>query len=233
MEIRVFASARHGYPGDCAGVGDREEDGASVPRGPRRPALRPACTAANEVCHRSRRTYVSGSRPRDRDWIPATVLLRELQERGYAGGISQLKVFVAPFKRARPDPVVRFETTPGEQLQADFTYVRKGQGRAARVRGDAGLQPCDVREVHAGRGGGDAVSSACARRWRTSAVCRRRILFDNPKTVVIERDAYGEGAAPVPPGSAGASRASTASGSGCAGRTGRRRRARSSGSTDS
>jgi LytS/YehU family sensor histidine kinase len=41
--------------------------------------------------------------------------------------VIQLKVLVAPFKRRRPDPVVRFETAPGEQLQADFTYVRKGK----------------------------------------------------------------------------------------------------------
>jgi transposase len=35
-------------------------------------------------------------------WIPATVLLREIRERGYTGGISQLKAYVAPFKRKRP-----------------------------------------------------------------------------------------------------------------------------------
>ena len=32
------------------------------------------------------------------DVIPATVLLRELAERGYGGGISQLKVFMAPLR---------------------------------------------------------------------------------------------------------------------------------------
>ncbi|WP_338338280.1 helix-turn-helix domain-containing protein, partial [Xanthomonas citri] len=31
-------------------------------------------------------------------WIPATVLLREIQGRGYTGGISQLKAFLAPLK---------------------------------------------------------------------------------------------------------------------------------------
>jgi transposase len=28
------------------------------------------------------------------DWIPATVLIREIREQGYTGGISQLKVFL-------------------------------------------------------------------------------------------------------------------------------------------
>lgn len=60
-------------------------------------------------------------------WIPATVLLRELREAGYEGGISQLKAFLAPCKRAEPEPVVRFETPPGKQMQADFTVIRRGR----------------------------------------------------------------------------------------------------------
>jgi transposase len=70
------------------------------------------------------RERVAAARPH---WIPATVLLRELRERGYAGGISQLKAYLRPLKAARPDPVVRFETAPGEQMQADFTVVRRGR----------------------------------------------------------------------------------------------------------
>ena len=60
-------------------------------------------------------------------WIPATVLLRELLERGYDGGLSQLKAYLAPFKATKLDPVVRFETAAGEQMQADFTTVRRGR----------------------------------------------------------------------------------------------------------
>ena len=60
-------------------------------------------------------------------WIPATVLFREIRERGYTGGVSLLKAYLAPFKVGEPEPVVRFETEPGEQMQADFTYVRRGR----------------------------------------------------------------------------------------------------------
>jgi transposase len=67
---------------------------------------------------------VAAARPH---WIPATVLIRELQEAGYEGGISQLKAFLAPYKRAEPEPVVRFETPPGKQMQADFTVIRRGR----------------------------------------------------------------------------------------------------------
>jgi transposase len=68
---------------------------------------------------------VSSAKPH---WIPATVLLREISERGYSGGISRLKAFLAPLKlRAQPEPLVRFETPPGRQMQADFTVVRRGR----------------------------------------------------------------------------------------------------------
>ena len=67
---------------------------------------------------------IGQARPR---WIPATVLLREIRERGYAGGISQLKAWLAPLKKNEPEPLVRFETPPGQQIQADFTYVRRGR----------------------------------------------------------------------------------------------------------
>ena len=60
-------------------------------------------------------------------WIPATVLLREIRERGYTGGISQLKVWLAPMKRREAEAVVRFETPPGKQMQVDFTEVRRGR----------------------------------------------------------------------------------------------------------
>ena len=38
-------------------------------------------------------------------WIPATVLLREIAERGYEGGISQLKAWLAPLKQMGQDSV--------------------------------------------------------------------------------------------------------------------------------
>jgi hypothetical protein len=61
--------------------------------------------------------------------VPAVVLHREIQALGYEGGLTHLKMFLAPHKRIESEPVVRFETAPGEQMQADFTHVRRGRDR--------------------------------------------------------------------------------------------------------
>lgn len=128
------------------------------------------------------------------DWIPATVLYREIGELGYQGKISLLRNYLAQFKPVtKPDPVVRFETTPGEQLQVDFTVIRRqatkplkafvatlGYSRASYVfffdneRSDAWMQ--GLRQAFDYFGG-----------------VPREVLFDNAKAVVIERDAYGVG----------------------------------------
>jgi transposase len=55
----------------------------------------------------------------------AVVLLRELQAKGYAGGISILRDYVRPKRALRPSRVtVRFETEPGRQLQTDWGEQR-------------------------------------------------------------------------------------------------------------
>ena len=60
--------------------------------------------------------------------IPATVLLsREIQGRGYDGGYSRVKQFVRGLAPAPPpEPVVRYETEPGAQMQADWVIVKSG-----------------------------------------------------------------------------------------------------------
>ena len=59
--------------------------------------------------------------------LPATVLLREIRAQGYEGGITQLKEYLREVRPARPpEPIVRFETKPGSQLQIDFVVLRRG-----------------------------------------------------------------------------------------------------------
>jgi len=55
----------------------------------------------------------------------AVVIWRELQARGYTGGISILRDYIHPKRGLRPGrATVRFETEPGRQLQTDWTIQR-------------------------------------------------------------------------------------------------------------
>lgn len=50
-------------------------------------------------------------------------LYRELRERGYQGGLTQVILYVQPYRPQRGEQaVMRFETTPGEQAQVDWGY---------------------------------------------------------------------------------------------------------------
>jgi transposase len=53
--------------------------------------------------------------------LPATVLLREIRDRGYAGGVTILKEFIRPIKNKKCKKLTeRFETEPGRQAQVDW-----------------------------------------------------------------------------------------------------------------
>ena len=53
--------------------------------------------------------------------LTAVRLMAEVRAAGYPGSLTQLKVFVRQIRpRPEPEPVVRFETTPGHQAQVDF-----------------------------------------------------------------------------------------------------------------
>ena len=54
----------------------------------------------------------------------------ELRERGYSGGYTMLKLFVASLRPQQSvEPVIRFETGPGEQMQVDWAVIRRGGNR--------------------------------------------------------------------------------------------------------
>jgi transposase len=59
------------------------------------------------------------------------VIKREIEKLGYSGGITILKDFVQPFRvRRQPEAVMRYETKPGEQAQADWgqvNYIENGR----------------------------------------------------------------------------------------------------------
>jgi transposase len=57
--------------------------------------------------------------------LTATRLFDEVCAAGYVGGYTQLKEYVRQVRPTPPaDPVVRFETPPGQQAQVDFAEFR-------------------------------------------------------------------------------------------------------------
>lgn len=153
--------------------------------GPRAP--RPTKLDAFKAYVRAR---IEAARPQ---WIPAVVLLREIRERGYEGGLTQLKLFVNPLKDVKAlDPVVRFETAPGEQMQADFTVVRRGRDPLLAFVATLGYSRASFVRFTAGEDSATLV--ACLREaFVFFGGVPQHVLFDNPRTVVLNRDAYGEG----------------------------------------
>lgn len=132
---------------------------------------------------------VAAARPH---WIPATVLLRELHEAGYEGGISQLKAFLVPHKRPDAEPVVRFETAPGKQMQADFTVIRRGREPLLALVATMGYSRASFVRFTAREDA--ATLCECLREALVYfGGTPEHVLFDNAKSVVIERDAFGEG----------------------------------------
>lgn len=137
------------------------------------------------------RRRLESARPQ---WIPATVVFREIQARGYRGGIAMVRRYMRTLKpRAVVEPLVRFETAPGRQMQVDWVeFCRSGGRRLAAFVATLGYSRASY------------VEFVDNERLATLLHCHensfaffggvvREVLYDNIKTVVIARDAYGLG----------------------------------------
>ncbi len=133
---------------------------------------------------------VEAARP---DWIPATVLLQEIRELGYSGGISQVKVHIATLKPASaPEPVRRFETEPGQQMQADFTIVRRGSDPLLALVATMGYSRAAFVQFSK-QEDASALVDALRAAFDYFGGVPEHVLFDNAKTIVLQRDAHGPG----------------------------------------
>ena len=127
-------------------------------------------------------------------WIPATVLLREIKALGYLGSHSQLRAHMHRLKPALPvDPVVRFETAPGEQTQVDWIEFRKGKTPLYAFCATLGYSRVSFVEFVTDMKV-ETLITCHQHAFDAFGGITRRILYDNMKTVVIERDATGDGA---------------------------------------
>jgi transposase len=127
------------------------------------------------------------------DWIPATVLTREIAERGYEGGVGMVKAFIRAHKPLpRPDPVVRFETALGVQMQADFVVFRRREWPLLAFVATLGCSRASFVRFTTDESA-DTVGACLVQAFEYFGGVPREVLFDNAKSVIITRDAYGIG----------------------------------------
>lgn len=125
--------------------------------------------------------------------LPATVLLREIRAQGYEGGITQLKEYLREIRPAPPDePIVRFETEPGRQLQIDFVVFRRGERPLRAFTAELGFSRYSYVEF-TGDESGVTLVACLERAFQHFGGAPTHVLCDNPKTIVVERNAFGEG----------------------------------------
>lgn len=87
---------------------------------------------------------------------------------------------------------MRFETAPGKQMQVDFTWVRRGRDPLVALVATLGYSRASF--VKFGRKeDGEALSRGLREALDYFGGVPEQVLFDNARTVVIERDAYGPG----------------------------------------
>ena len=127
-------------------------------------------------------------------WIPATVLRREIQALGYTGGHSQLRRYMASLRPHAPaEPVLRFETSPGVQMQVDWVEFRRGANPLYAFCATLGYSRMSfvffVTDMRI-----ESLIACHDQAFAFFGGVPRQVLYDNMKTVVIARDAQGEGA---------------------------------------
>lgn len=126
-------------------------------------------------------------------WVPATVMYRELQEQGYTGGQSMLRSYMRLQKPvAEEGEAIRFETQPGKQMQVDWAEFRKGKDRLAAFIATLGYSRTSYVEFVTNEKL-QTLLSCHENAFEYFGGVPHEILYDNMKTVIIERNCYGEG----------------------------------------
>jgi transposase len=127
----------------------------------------------------------------------AVVLWRELQARGYGGGVSIIRDYVRPKRalRTKSRATVRFETAPGQQLQTDWGMQRTMiAGQAAEVHFAVSTLGYSRRFHFWGTDSEDAEHTyeALVRAFAWFGGVPAEVLVDNQKVAVIAHRRGGD-----------------------------------------
>ena len=151
-------------------------------------AWRPARPGKLDPFKRYIEERIAAARPH---WIPAPVIEREIRALGYQGSIRTLRYFLAERRPPpRPDPVVRFETEPGQQVQVDWGVFRRGKAPLSAFVATLGFSRYSYVEFVTDE------RFPSLKRCHENAFAyfqgvAREVLYDNMRTVVHRRHAYG------------------------------------------
>jgi len=125
-------------------------------------------------------------------FLPAPVLLKEIQEQGYQGKLTILKDFLRTFRKKEEKPIQRYETEPGEQMQVDWVVLRRGANPLSAFIGVLGHSRKSYTEFTQSED--ELTLLRCHQNaFEYFGGVPKKVLYDNMKTVVIERDKYGKG----------------------------------------
>lgn len=158
--------------------------------------LKPAARAVNKVSKLEPfKPYILDLISKSNYRIPASVILKDIKDLGYLGGRTILCDFLNQLYKEREvisDPVVRFETEPGQQVQVDWTTIRYGRDPIYAFVATLGYSRYTF--VKFTNNMEDETLIQCHEQaFLYFGGVPKTILYDNMKSVVIERNTYGPG----------------------------------------
>ncbi|EHN8993901.1 IS21-like element ISEc57 family transposase [Salmonella enterica subsp. enterica serovar Infantis] len=129
----------------------------------------------------------------DPEWIPAAVLYQEILQKGYTGKIRTLQNYLNTLKPTKqPEPIKRFETQPGQQMQVDFTTIRRHHTTLKAFVATLGYSRATFVKFY-DHERSDAWIDGLESAFQFFGCVPKDVLFDNAKAIIIERDAYQDG----------------------------------------
>lgn len=124
------------------------------------------------------------------------MIFREIVELGYEGKIRILSEYVRSFKpKAKEDPLVRFETEPGHQMQVDFTIIRGGGAKNNPLKAfvaTLGYSRASFVYFYDNEKT-ESWIDGLRRAFEFFGGVPREVLFDNAKSIITQRHGYGRG----------------------------------------
>lgn len=134
------------------------------------------------------------------DWIPATVLFDEIRALGYAGCLTSVRNYLRTLKpTTKADPVVRFETEPGQQMQVDWGAFKLNGQRISLFLATLGWSRFNF-GTFVKNEQFDTLRDCHEQAFDTFGGVPFEVLYDNMRTVVQQRNFYGRGLHQFHPG---------------------------------